>query len=182
MVFPVIAVDEKQIVGDEQLGSKRKFWYESAGERWLFKEAREIVAGEFAGEDWAEKLAAEIASLLEIPAARVELAEYRGQRGSASKRFLNSANQSLVHGNEILSGMIAGYDRDKKLHQHDHTLENILAAFERFLSGNELLRVTMLQQLAEYFVLDALIGNTDRHHENWASSCRLTLRPAPVLT
>ena len=23
-------------------------------------------------------------------------------------------------------------------------------------------------QIAEYIVLDALIGNTDRHHENWA--------------
>ena len=175
MMFPILTVHETQIVGDEQLGSKNKFWYESDGDRWLFKEAREIVEGEFTGEDWSEKLAAEIASVLQIPAARVELAEYRGRRGSASKRFLNSANQSLVHGNEILSGMIVGYDRDKKLHQHDHTLANIVAAFENFLPGNEPLRVAVLKQLAEYLVLDALVGNTDRHHENWGVIVQIDL-------
>lgn len=34
-----------------------------------------------------------------------------------------------------------------------------------FPSANE--HYAVLRQLASYMVLDALIGNTDRHHENW---------------
>jgi HipA-like C-terminal domain len=168
-VFPIVQVDPTSNVGDEQLGSKSKFWYDDdQGDRWLFKYAREITpGGELTGEDWGEKLGAEIASAIRIPAARVELAECQGRRGSSSKRFLSSERESLVHGNEVLAGMIIGYDRNKRLHQQDHTLDNIVLAFQKFLGRHHELGTGILQQLAEYFVLDALIGNTDRHHENW---------------
>jgi hypothetical protein len=167
-VFPIVQVDPAKIVRDEQLGSKSKFWYDNdQGERWLFKETREIVPGESTGEDWAEKLAAEIAAAVGISAARVELADFQQRRGSSSKLFLGSENESLVHGNEILAGAIIGYDRKKKLHQQDHTLDNIVLALERILPGQPGLRISVLRQLAGCFVLDALIGNTDRHHENW---------------
>jgi hypothetical protein len=167
-VFPIVQVDPAKIVRDEQLGSKSKFWYDNdQGERWLFKETREIIPGESTGEDWAEKLAAEIAAVVGISAARVELAEFQQRRGSSSKLFLGSENESLVHGNEILAGSIIGYDRKKRLHQHDHTLDNIVLALETILPGQPGLRISILRQLAGCLVLDALIGNTDRHHENW---------------
>ena len=48
----------------------------------------------------------------------------------------------------------------------DHTLSNILKVVESlFPSPRE--RVVSMRQLAGYLVLDALILNTDRHHENW---------------
>ena len=167
-MFPIVQVDPAKIVRDEQLGSKSKFWYDNdQGERWLFKETREIIPGESTGEDWAEKVAAEIAAVVGISAARAELAEFQQRRGSSSKLFLGSRNESLVHGNEILAGAIIGYDRQKKLHQQDHTLDNIVLALERILPGQPGLRISILRQLAGCFVLDALIGNTDRHHENW---------------
>ena len=178
-MFPIVQVDPAKIIRDEQLGSKNKFWYDNdQGERWLFKYAREITpGGEFTGEDWAEKLGAEIAATLQIPAAQVELAEYETHRGASSKRFLSSSNETLVHGNEILAGMIGGYDRAKKLHQNDHTLDNIFVAFRKFLRRYPY-RAAVLGKLAEYFVFDALIGNTDRHHENWGITVELT--PVPV--
>jgi hypothetical protein len=168
-VFPIVQVDPTSNVGDEQLGSKRKFWYDDDhGERWLFKYAREITpGGELTGEDWAEKLGAEIAAVLGIPAAAVELAECRGGKGSSSRRFLGAENESLVHGNEVLAGVLVDYDRNKRLHQQDHTLDNIVLALHRLLDPLEPLCTSILARLAEYLVLDALIGNTDRHHENW---------------
>ena len=71
--YEVIEVHLEDLVGDETLGSKPKFWFSRGKERWLFKEAREST-----GEDWAEKIAAEVASVLMIPAAKVELAEFNG--------------------------------------------------------------------------------------------------------
>lgn len=159
-MFPILSVDPASLVGDEQLGSKDKFWFAQGEELWLFKFAREHT-----GEDWAEKVAAEIAGAVQIPAAQVELAEYRGRRGCASLSFVGR-DESLVHGNEILAGQIFGYDRQKKLKQSDHTFENIISAVQKLVGGAEWYHV-VLKDLAHYLVLDGLICNTDRHHENW---------------
>ncbi len=67
---------------DEPLGSKQKFWVRLAGQgRCLFKEPRPGT-----GEDWAEKIAAELASLLQLPHASIDLARFGGRRGSFLKR------------------------------------------------------------------------------------------------
>ncbi len=71
-----------------------------------------------------------------VEAARVELAQYQGHRGSASLSFI-AENESLVHGNEILAGQIFGYDRQKKLKQSDHTFDNIVAAVRTLVGGAE---------------------------------------------
>jgi hypothetical protein len=159
-VFPILQVDPNSLVGDEQLGSKNKFWFARGDERWLFKQAREHT-----GEDWAEKVAAEIAGCVQVEAAQVELAEYLGRRGSASLSFVEP-NESLVHGNEILAGQILGYDPEKKSKQSDHTFDNIIAAVRKLVGGAEWYH-EVLKDIAPYIVLDGLICNTDRHHENW---------------
>lgn len=160
MPFPVIDISNNTIVSDEQLGSKNKFWIARDAERWLFKEARSNT-----GEDWAEKIASEIAQLIDVSAARVELAEYAGRRGCLSLSFVGE-DQSLVHGNEILAGQIAGYERQKRLRQSDHTFDNIVAAVRKLVDDAPWYPEA-LKDLARYLVFDALICNTDRHHENW---------------
>ncbi len=90
--YPILQVAQNEVVGDEQLGTKTKFWFERDCVRWLFKEAREINDPRGVmptGEDWAEKVAAEIAHVLRIRAAHVELAEFEGRRGCASRNFTN---------------------------------------------------------------------------------------------
>ena len=161
MAYPVLEVDPATLIGDEQLGTKPKFWFLRDGHEWLFKEARPNT-----GEDWTEKIAAEVAGQAKIDAANVELAQFRGRRGSASKSFINRSRDSLVHGNELL-GRITGYDRNKRQRQSDHTLENIMAAVRAYFPEREDILDGVLTDLAAYLVLDALIGNTDRHHENW---------------
>ena len=161
MTFPVIDIPLDAREDTEQLGSKPKFWVLLDGTRWLFKEARQNT-----GEDWAEKAAAEIARAIGISAANVELGSYEGRRGSLSQNFVNvNAGQALVHGNEILALRIAGYDKTKAFRQSDHTLPNIDRALRDLFSGDA--AVSIFTVLAGYLVLDALIGNTDRHHENW---------------
>src|SRR5690606_38524174 len=85
----------------EQLGSKPKFWFRhSDGRLWLFKYARENT-----GEHWAEKIAAEVAALLGVPHARVELASADGQWGAICCDFTHEGELELVHGNELLVEM-----------------------------------------------------------------------------
>ncbi len=72
----------------------------------------------------------------------------------------------MEHGNEILAGIVTGYQPEKRLKQADHTLDNVIEATTKiFYDDSE--RELALRQLASYLVLDALISNTDRHHENW---------------
>jgi hypothetical protein len=159
--YPIVKIPLDAREDTEQLGSKPKFWVLRDGQRWLFKEARPNT-----GEDWAEKAAAEIAYTLGINAAKVELAEYDGKIGCISCNFIDvEAGEALVHGNEIMAWKVTGYDKSKIFRQADHTLENIQLAI-RALSDFANTDV-VLTDLAGYMVLDALIGNTDRHHENW---------------
>lgn len=167
-VFPVMSVLSSEIAGEEQLGSKDKFWFRRDGRLWLFKEVRSITKDGRtipAGEDWAEKVGAEIAHVLNIPAATVELAEYAGRWGCASRNFTSPAEQ-LMHGNEVMAGYLEGYDPALRYKQTSHTVDNIVQAIVRMFPRPREHRA-VLRQLASYLILDALIGNVDRHHENW---------------
>ena len=160
--FPIFTIDPNTVEDEEQLGSKPKFWFRHEGRRWLFKEVRPNT-----GEHWAEKVAAELAVLLELPAARVELAQCLDKRGCAVESFIvDRRKQFLVHGNELLAGAVTGYEREKRFRQSDHTLANIIRAVEKVFPAGPL-RLLAAAQLCGYVTFDALIGNTDRHHENW---------------
>lgn len=163
--FQIVQVSAERSIRDEALGTKNKFWVELDGDeqQWLFKEARPGT-----GEDWSEKLAAEIAALIGIRAAKVELAVCDERRGTVSRSFVDrEAGEDLIHGNEILAGQVLGYDPEKKFGQSDHTLQNIRRAISTTFRSEPAICDGILTELASYMVLDGLIGNVDRHHENW---------------
>lgn len=161
--YPVVVVDPERVDDPEEMGTKKKFWYRRADKEepaWLFKYPRSNT-----GEHWAEKIAAEIARALGVSHARVELAEFRGERGSASESFVVHGAE-LVHGNQILAWTTEGYDRTLKRGQTDHSFEKVWISFEQVFQEQPAAEETRAA-FAGYVVLDALIGNTDRHHENW---------------
>ncbi len=168
--YPIISLGNEDVLAPEEMGSKSKEWVRVGGdtEPWLFKNAR-ISQSQVTGEHWAEKIAAEIADLLNIPHAKVELANLERSPGCISRRFpeLAQPGAELIHGNDLLTGAVLGYDRTKQFRQSDHTVENILAAISHVLPDATEQRVAF-QQMAGYLILDAIILNTDRHHENWA--------------
>jgi hypothetical protein len=153
---------------DEQLGSKSKFWFtHSDQQEWLFKRGRQ-------NEDWSEKAASVLAGHLGLPHAEVELARCAGQPGTISRSFLLQGDR-LVHGNELLFELDTSYPMTGRFHVSKHTVEAVAAAFDRF-------QVSVWNNCPEqlpdsfdgrdlflgYLLFDAWIGNTDRHHENWA--------------
>ena len=143
------------------MGTRFKFWCQPKGEdvRWLFKYPRPG-----SGEHWAEKIAAEVAGCLGISHAPVELASVGASRGSISKSFVHEG-RVLLHGNELLA-KIMKYDIKKTHGQSDHSLANIFRLLDTVFRDPGDGEATK-EELAGYLVLDALIGNTDRHHQNW---------------
>lgn len=161
--YTVFTVEPEWILGPEEMGSKTKFWYRYMGEEeadWLFKHPKQGT-----GEHWAEKIAERFAIEIRISCAPVELAEFRGSQGSATKSFAFGGS-ALHHGNEVLKQVISDYDPKKTFHQSAHTLDNIFRAMDNIFISPEFARRAKIR-ISEYLVLDALIGNTDRHHENW---------------
>jgi len=162
-VYPVLTVDPEWVLHPEEMGSKEKFWYRSPEGQtdWLFKFPQSQT-----GQHWAEKLAEQAAAMLKIPHARVELAEFQGKRGSATESF-TVGGWELLHGNQILGAVDEGYDRDLWFGQSKHTLARIFQAMDimYFLATEKANRAKA--RIADFLVLDALVGNTDRHHENW---------------
>jgi hypothetical protein len=167
-LFPIIEALPEMRGDVEQMGSKPKFWFKHDQSNWLFKESRENT-----GEDWAEKIASEIAVLMGLPTHHTELAIWQGMRGCAVKSFLNPKKEVLIHGNELLGGFLDNYDKEKVRGQSDHTFENIVGVIEKlFAEGRPRRNAAIL--MVGYLVFDALVGNTDRHHQNWGGTFALT--------
>ncbi len=161
--YPVVTIQPAWMLAEEGMGTKRKFWYRDPSTKveWLFKYPREGT-----GEHWAEKIAAEVAGLLGVDHAQAELAVYREQKGVAVKSFVPSGLE-LVHGNQLMEIAVESYNRRAGFRYKRHTLANIwdcLGLVGR-LTGSDL--ETTKSRFAEYLLLDAIVGNTDRHHENW---------------
>ena len=160
--YRIVEVKPEWIVNPEEMGTKKKFWYRDPGQQidWLFKHPRSNT-----GEHWAEKIAAEVASVIGIKHAKVELARFQDERGSVTESFATE-DRMLYHGNQMLEVTVDGYNPDGKCHQSYHTLANIWKVIDKIFVEPEAAR-RVKRTIAEYTVLDALIGNTDRHHENW---------------
>lgn len=160
--YPILTIQPQWVLEEEAMGSKQKFWFRhgDCGTNWLFKYPQANT-----GQHWAEKIAAEMAKELNILHAKVDLALFDGVQGSATESFARKGRE-MYHGNQILAGQVLGYDAAKKFRQSSHTLANIFAALDRAFPRHKT-ALTAKQRMAEYLVLDAVIGNTDRHHENW---------------
>lgn len=182
--FKIIEVPDNVPREQEQMGTKFKFWYEDEEHGYcLFKEGHPHT-----GEDWAERVAAELCELLEMPHAVYKLAVWQNRNGVISPNFIGE-NEIIAPGNEVLFRRDTSYPKGEKKTKK-HSVENIFTTFEplKVQLPNEPAPpeiVTAQQTFLGYLMLDAWIGNTDRHHENWALIRRfeneiLTDRLAPT--
>lgn len=180
--YKIFVVPDDAASEPEVLGTKPKFWYREPelgtdssdeGPLCLFKEGRSNT-----GEDWAEKAVCELALLLNLPHARYELAEWRGVSGVITPLFV-LPDQAIFFGNEIL------YDADRDYPPPNPNAEGFYQTPQHTL--RLVLKVMNSEGLSPplgwesfpgvsgaadvfigYLMLDAFVGNTDRHHENWA--------------
>ncbi len=169
--YEVIRLTSEQMsqAQEEVMGTRAKFWFDHPQlGHCLFKYIRPDT-----GEDWSEKIAFELCQLLDLPSARYELAETAdGDRGVIGANFLGKS-ETLVHGNEVLSGMNPSYPTLAKYNVYQHTIGFVMEAIQENSVGFPPIwkvphSFTNARDLfVGYLLLDAWIGNGDRHHENW---------------
>lgn len=137
------------------------------GHKYLFKESMKSVRNpqQFRHPEqyWSEVIAFKIGRLMKVPVPPVFVAvnSETGTPGALIEWFVGydpSARERFTPGGDHMQASIEGYDRDRGA---QHNLLTILT----------LCRALGVQDWQEYWALclcfDALIGNTDRHQENW---------------
>jgi hypothetical protein len=140
--------------------------------RYLFKQA--IKSSNGRGEDkfpdqyWAEVIAYKIGRLMgvEVPPAFVAYNSSTKQPGSLIEWFIgyeDASSEGFIAGGDIMHALIKNYDRKRG---QKHNLETIIKFSELGSTKGH-----VKQNWKEYWGLclcfDAVIGNTDRHQENW---------------
>ncbi|MXW96578.1 MAG: hypothetical protein F4110_00560 [Acidimicrobiaceae bacterium] len=163
----------------EPLGTKPKQWLgDPKGDRWLMKYTTDNQRHDGTryrkGDDWSERIAIGVAMQLGVPAARTELAVENTRDvpayGVISKEVLATpaagelqSTEELIHGNQLVSIQKVGRERvGYSIWAVQQALDGVAVP-----DGIEDCH-TAWEAFVGYLLLDAVVGNSDRHEENWA--------------
>jgi hypothetical protein len=173
--WPIVDVSAWRIAGEETQGLQPHQWlsHKSRKRTWLFKPLRP-ERNRPLGEHVTERLASELAHVMGIPSARVDLAYRDGILGCIVEDVRWSKG-SLQPGRVLLPEVVEDYDPEDPEHR-GHNVVNIRLALERFAAppGSRTPEgFAAFDVFTGYLIFDALIANRDRHDRNWA----VILRP-----
>ena len=150
-------------------GSNEPIWLrDGVSDRRMFKQVV-MRDGRRQGEDWAEKIAAELAHLVGVPAPGVELAIRDGHPGCICDDLVPGADWEMQTGS-VLIGAIDPAFVPKAKNRVGHNLINIEAILRPLppLPGLDPELSSSYDVFCGYLMLDAWIANADRHDANWS--------------
>jgi len=147
-------------------GSRSKYitLHPDTSEEYFFKGSKETPFGEirFPTEFWSEIVSSKIGQFLGFPMLDYNIAydSYHKQRiGCISKSMVDNSINQLVEGKSYLTGFDERYNAEKD--KKGYTFQFIQGAlkksdFEHYINN-----------IIEIIIFDSIIGNSDRHQENW---------------
>lgn len=185
-MYPIIDISDWSHMRYSVSGSKEKSWYQNplTSQLSLFKIPISLTSstwtkiGEHSGEMWSEKIASEIGNIIGVATHRVDICKINVTNeiimqhlidvdkindskiyGSLCHSFLDHISENLSEGADLISELDYTYDR--------HKLEGEREAYTYSLLNQIFDKYGILSKLYEMIVFDTLIGNTDRHQDNF---------------
>ncbi len=132
------------------------------GELYYFKQSFKKGQRDYKHEFWSEIIASEVGQLLGFDILEYHIAIRGNVVGCISKSMINQASEELIEGGKYLQAFDNTFKPEKVKHRNQYNFDLILKALISFKKEKH------LKELAETIVFDTLIGNSDRHQENWA--------------
>ncbi len=149
-------------------GTREKMYLQSPdGDFYYFKRSQLKPGKDYRYEFWGEVIAYEIGVLLGFEVLRYDIAIYKDVMGCISKSIIDSEESELIEGVKYLQSFAPNYNPRIKEHQNRYTFDLIKNSLEK--AGLK----AFMPRIVETIVFDSLIGNGDRHQENWAFINRL---------
>jgi hypothetical protein len=141
----------------------------NAGDLYYFKQSKNT----FPSEIWAEIIASKIGQMIGFNVLNYDLATYNNKLGCLSKSMnKKSEGETLYHGVDILNDYLEEFEISDK---PTYSFQNL-----QKLCSQNLIFKHFIDNFVEIILLDALIGNTDRHTENWAFIQKLKFESKPI--
>ncbi len=159
---------EDKISGKFGSGASEKVWLinPETNEKGLFKfpkvkdKEKRIITGEY----WAEKLATEIGKLIDVECAKVDIGTYKGRIGSMSYNILENKYDNLFEGIYFIQKHYPYYNKSK-LEDTYSNMKYSIQMIEKSILEDYYFDIRKIYKM---IIFDILIGNSDRHHSNWA--------------
>lgn len=111
-------------------------------------------------EFWSEIIASEVGRSLGFNVLEYNIAKHGSDVGCLSQS-MNSDEESLTEGIGLLTGYDNTYNPNDKTSYSAYTFDFIRKALEYFQWGE------YIDDIIKIVIFDSIIGNSDRHQENW---------------
>jgi hypothetical protein len=148
-------------------GTRSKYiaLHPDTNEEYFFKGSKETPQGEirYPTEFWSEIVSSKIGQFLGFPMLDYNIAydsKHKQKIGCLSKSMVLGAKNKLTEGISYLTGFNPQYNPE--IDKKDYTFQFICKAL------NEFSLVNYIENIIEIIVFDSIIGNSDRHQENWS--------------
>ncbi len=122
---------------------------------------------EYPSEIWSEIIASKLGQQIGINTLDYNIALFEGTLGCLSKSMVNNNLSMLYHGVDVLNDFLPEFSITDKPIVSFQQIEKIceLGLFDNFLD-----------KFIEMIIFDTIIGNMDRHTENWAFIINIILK------
>ncbi len=177
-MIDVISIDEWELRPEQnpQKGNREKslFINPSNSQKYFFKNP---VPKYSVTEPHSEIIASEIGNQLDIEVVQHNFGFFKGQFGSLCKTVLKTThesgvdniktirtNEELIHGQQLLLAHEPDFDIKKGRAHSFQLIKKTLESTERIKADFD----KFFRRIVQMIIFDSIIGNKDRHQENWA--------------
>ena len=142
-------------------GTRDKVVVENAEDNWLYFFKTSLKKGDkdYTYEFWSEVIASEVGRMLGFDTLVYDVAANKQTLGCLSKLMINPSCEQLDEGTKWIKRYQIAYDADNR---DAYTFQIIDAALNSLFKG-----MGFSEKLISILVFDSIIGNEDRHQENW---------------
>lgn len=140
----------------------KKFLQSPTDKFYYFKTSLQKTDRDYRFEFWSEIIAFEIGASLGFNVLKYDIAIDNNKIGCISESMIDIEKEKLVEGLAYLQGYAPSFNQNQRINRSQYSFQLIEDSLKAFKLEK------CIENIIELIIFDALIGNGDRHQENWA--------------